>query len=190
MLMINLYRSEEDDPLARVGEEVAFADPHDDPYIADPDYESSSEKDDIELKEGDQLLLATCTEDEAANLSVYLYNDEKQQLYVHHDVMLSDMPLCVEWIGIDCNTKEKVSLLLLLLLSLSLSHCVGQLGSSGNTSTRDRVVERGCVACHQSSRSIGSRKQRQQEEQEEQEEGGAGRPRRQCVSDALEHPTT
>ena len=92
-----------------MGEEVAFADPHDDPYIAEPDYESSSDKEDIEVKEGDQMILATCTEDDSANLSVYLYNDEQGQLYVHHDVMLPDMPLCVEWIGVDPLTRHKVT---------------------------------------------------------------------------------
>ncbi len=58
------------------------------------------------MKEGDQLILAAHTEDEQASLSVYLYNDELEQLYVHHDVMLPDMPLCVEWVGAAPQTHE------------------------------------------------------------------------------------
>jgi periodic tryptophan protein 1 len=83
---------------------LEFEDNADDPHI-DPDYHSDSNED-VEIQEGDQLILAAHTEDEQASLSVYLYNDELEQLYVHHDVMLPDMPLCVEWIGAAPMTRE------------------------------------------------------------------------------------
>ena len=37
---------------------------------------------------------------------MYLYNDEMEQLYVHHDMMMPDMPLCCEWIGAAPRTRQ------------------------------------------------------------------------------------
>ena len=47
----------------------------------------------------DNLLLAARIEDEVAHLEVYVYEDEADNLYVHHDIMLPAYPLCVEWIN-------------------------------------------------------------------------------------------
>lgn len=60
---------------------------------------ASEDQDDVLIGPGDQLILACGTEEESAALSVYLYNDELEQLYVHHDVLLADVPMCVEWVG-------------------------------------------------------------------------------------------
>lgn len=42
-------------------------------------------------------------------MAVYLYNDENEQLYVHHDVVLADIPMCVEWVGVAPTKGEKAS---------------------------------------------------------------------------------
>ncbi|CRK34191.1 hypothetical protein BN1708_016323, partial [Verticillium longisporum] len=39
-------------------------------------------------------------EDELAHLEVYVYEDAADNLYVHHDIMLPAIPLCVEWLDI------------------------------------------------------------------------------------------
>ena len=35
-----------------------------------------------------------------AHLEVYVYEDEADNLYVHHDIMLPAIPLCLEWLDI------------------------------------------------------------------------------------------
>lgn len=35
-----------------------------------------------------------------AHLEVYVYEDEADNLYVHHDVMLPAIPLCLEWLDV------------------------------------------------------------------------------------------
>lgn len=45
-------------------------------------------------------------EDEVAHLEVYVYEDEADNLYVHHDIMLPAIPLCVEWLGVSVG-KDK-----------------------------------------------------------------------------------
>ncbi len=92
-----------------VGEDLEFQDNADDPYI-DQNYQSESSDEglllmllllffvevlrlfvvllcnvvcfclDVAVKSGDQLILAAHSEDEQASLSVYLYNDELEQL--------------------------------------------------------------------------------------------------------------
>ena len=43
-------------------------------------------------------MLAAKIEDEVAHLEVLVYEDEADNLYVHHDIMLPAIPLCVEWL--------------------------------------------------------------------------------------------
>ena len=78
-----------------IGRDLAFEDPLDDPYLDQARLAEDSSDEDVNITTGDQLILAASTEDDAASLNVYLYNDELAQLYVHHDVMLPDMPLVV-----------------------------------------------------------------------------------------------
>jgi periodic tryptophan protein 1 len=73
----------------------------DDPYITIPDdEEDDDEREDLQILPTDNLLLAAKVEDEVAHLEVYVYEDEADNLYVHHDIMLPDIPLCVEWLDI------------------------------------------------------------------------------------------
>ena len=48
----------------------------------------------------DNLVLAGRIEDEVAHLEVYVYEDEDDNLYVHHDIMLPAIPLAVEWLDL------------------------------------------------------------------------------------------
>ncbi|KAH9909233.1 WD40 repeat-like protein [Xylariomycetidae sp. FL2044] len=74
----------------------------DDPYITIPDGEDDDDDDREELQvlATDNLLLAAKVEDELAHLEVYVYEDEADNLYVHHDIMLPAIPLCVEWLDL------------------------------------------------------------------------------------------
>ncbi|KAJ1331376.1 periodic tryptophan protein 1 [Microdochium nivale] len=73
-----------------------------DPYITIPDGEDDDEEDreELQILATDNLLLAAKVEDELAHLEVYVYEDEADNLYVHHDIMLPAIPLCVEWLDL------------------------------------------------------------------------------------------
>ncbi|KAI1780127.1 WD40 repeat-like protein [Hypoxylon cercidicola] len=74
----------------------------DDPYITIPDGEDDEDDDreELQILATDNLLLSAKVEDELAHLEVYVYEDEADNLYVHHDIMLPAIPLCVEWLDI------------------------------------------------------------------------------------------
>ena len=74
----------------------------DDPYITMPpeENEDEEEREELQILPDDNLLLAAKVEDEVAHLEVYVYEDEADNLYVHHDIMLPAIPLCVEWIDL------------------------------------------------------------------------------------------
>lgn len=77
------------------------ADNSEDPYLTLPEGEVSDdeEREELQILPTDNVVLAARIEDEVAHLEVYIYEDEADNLYVHHDVMLPAVPLCVEWVG-------------------------------------------------------------------------------------------
>ena len=73
-----------------------------DPYITLPEDREQSdeeEREELQILPTDNLVLAARVEDEVAHLETYVYEDEADNLYVHHDVMLPAVPLCVEWVN-------------------------------------------------------------------------------------------
>jgi periodic tryptophan protein 1 len=42
--------------------------------------------------------VAATAESDHSNLEVYIYEHEKGNMYVHHEVILGAYPLCLEWI--------------------------------------------------------------------------------------------
>lgn len=73
----------------------------DDPYITmKEEGEEDEDREDLQILATDNLILAAKIEDELAHLEVYVYEDEADNLYVHHDIMLPAIPLCVEWLDI------------------------------------------------------------------------------------------
>lgn len=74
----------------------------DDPYLTLPengDMSDDEEREELQILATDSVVLAARIEDEVAHLEVYVYEDDADNLYVHHDVMLPAIPLCVEWVG-------------------------------------------------------------------------------------------
>lgn len=79
-----------------------YKDQNDDPYITLPEGDDQSdeeERDELQILPTDNMVLAARIEDEVAHLEMYVYEDEADNLYVHHDVMLPAVPLCVEWLN-------------------------------------------------------------------------------------------
>lgn len=60
--------------------------------------EEDEERAELQIMGTDNLILSAKIEDEVAHLEVYLYEDGVDNLYVHHDIMLPDVPLCLEWL--------------------------------------------------------------------------------------------
>lgn len=74
-----------------------------DPYLLLPEGDGEDDDEDreeLQILATDNLLLAAKVEDEVAHLEVMVYEDEADNLYVHHDIMLPAVPLCVEWIDL------------------------------------------------------------------------------------------
>lgn len=73
----------------------------DDPYIVlQEGDEDEEDREDLQILPTDNLILAARIEDEVAHLEVYVYEDEADNLYVHHDIMLPAIPLSVEWLDL------------------------------------------------------------------------------------------
>lgn len=73
----------------------------DDPYITMKENEEDDEdREELQILATDNMLLAAKVEDEVAHLEIYVYEDEADNLYVHHDIMLPAIPLCVEWLDL------------------------------------------------------------------------------------------
>jgi periodic tryptophan protein 1 len=72
-----------------------------DPYITmQGQDEDDEEREELQILATDNLVLAGRIEDEVAHLEVYVYEDEADNIYVHHDIMLPAIPLAVEWLDL------------------------------------------------------------------------------------------
>jgi periodic tryptophan protein 1 len=60
--------------------------------------EDDDEREELEVLPTDNLLVTAKTEDEISQLEIYVYDDSQENLYVHHDLMLPNFPLCLEWL--------------------------------------------------------------------------------------------
>ncbi len=56
---------------------------------------------DYEIKPTDNVLIAAKIEQEQSGLEIYVFEEKNQNLYVHHDLILSDFPCCLEWLQAD-----------------------------------------------------------------------------------------
>jgi len=61
--------------------------------------DSEEEKEDYTIRRSDSLIVAATAEDEHSNLEVYIYDHKTSDLYVHHEIILSSYPLCMEWLN-------------------------------------------------------------------------------------------
>lgn len=79
----------------------------DDPYITlEGQDDEDEEREELQILATDNLVLAGRLEDEVAHLEVYVYEDEANNLYVHHDIMLPAIPLTVEWLDLPVGKSD------------------------------------------------------------------------------------
>jgi periodic tryptophan protein 1 len=68
-----------------------------DPFLGD-DGEEDEDLEDLRIRSTDAILVtATTEEDQFSHVNVYVYEAAESNLYIHHDIVLSSFPLCVEW---------------------------------------------------------------------------------------------
>lgn len=60
--------------------------------------DSEEDKEDYTIRKTDALIVAATAENDHSNLEVYIYDHKTSDLYVHHEIILSSYPLCVEWL--------------------------------------------------------------------------------------------
>ncbi|KAM0792507.1 hypothetical protein ACM66B_005177 [Microbotryomycetes sp. NB124-2] len=77
-----------------------YGDNEDDPYVTleNKQEDEELEREELEIYPTDNLLVCARTEDDVSQLEVYVYDDKEENLYVHHDLLLPAMPLCLEWL--------------------------------------------------------------------------------------------
>ncbi|KAK7463457.1 rRNA-processing protein [Stygiomarasmius scandens] len=69
-----------------------------DPYVTLKEDDVENEREELEILSTDNLLVVAKTEDEISQLEIYVYEESEENLYVHHDLMLPNFPLCLEWL--------------------------------------------------------------------------------------------
>ena len=60
--------------------------------------DSDEDKDDYTIRDTDAMIVAASVEGDFSSLEVYVFEENTSTLYVHHDIMLSSFPLCLEWL--------------------------------------------------------------------------------------------
>ncbi|CCX04631.1 WD40-repeat-containing domain protein [Pyronema domesticum] len=76
-----------------------------DPYITmAPQDMEDEEREEFQIMPTDNLLLVGKVEDDIAHLEIYVYEDSEDNLYVHNDIMLPAIPLCLEWLDVPVNS--------------------------------------------------------------------------------------
>lgn len=63
-------------------------------------------KEDYQIRQDDDQFIVGKIEDEFSALELYVYEKAKGNLYVHHDIMLSSFPLCLEWLCVEPSSLE------------------------------------------------------------------------------------
>merc|ERR1712168_1164222 len=62
---------------------------------------------DDEIRSDDNLILVGHVDDDVASIEVYVYNSEEGYLFVHHEIMLQNLPLCLEWLDYNADDTSK-----------------------------------------------------------------------------------
>lgn len=91
----------DDNPINNMAAFAVFTDNKEDNYITNPEegeQDELDEKEDFSLKPSDNLLVVGRVDDESSVMEIYVYNKEDEAFYVHHDIVLTAYPLCLEWL--------------------------------------------------------------------------------------------
>ena len=73
----------------------------------DGDDEDEEDHDNNRIKPTDALFCVALSDEEYSHLEVQLYDTKTGNLFVHHDIIMPDMPLCTAWLDIPPFTNDK-----------------------------------------------------------------------------------
>lgn len=102
----------DDEPMFGNARSLAYHESNsEDPYITMPEQgeDDEDEREELQILPTDNMIVAAKVEDEVPYLEVYVYEDEADNLYVHHDIMLPAIPLCVEWFDMPVGQDVSIS---------------------------------------------------------------------------------
>ncbi|KAJ7364382.1 WD40-repeat-containing domain protein [Mycena albidolilacea] len=94
----NEVKTTADGPFSNIKGLTYYRDNEEDPYITLKEDDADDERGELEVLPTDNLLVVAKTEDEISQLEIYVYDESEENLYVHHDLMLPNFPLCLEWL--------------------------------------------------------------------------------------------
>ncbi|CCJ31175.1 unnamed protein product, partial [Pneumocystis jirovecii] len=89
--------------------DLTYYENEDDPYIVLKDDSSHEEKEELQILPTDYIILSAKTEDDISYLEIYIYEAPEDNLYVHHDIMLSAPPLSLEWFNYKPYNESDIS---------------------------------------------------------------------------------
>eukprot|EP00123_Amoebidium_parasiticum_P012110 comp21125_c0_seq1/m.28552 comp21125_c0_seq1/g.28552 ORF comp21125_c0_seq1/g.28552 comp21125_c0_seq1/m.28552 type:complete len:501 (-) comp21125_c0_seq1:99-1601(-) len=72
-----------------------------DPYITVKDVDDEDEIEDFTIKPTDNLILVGQSEEEECRVEVYVWEEAEENVYVHHDILVGAVPLCLQWMDFD-----------------------------------------------------------------------------------------
>lgn len=102
----NDYDKEQSEPALKMTDVVEVPENEE---VADDDDNDSEAEDDI-IKPSDNLVLVGKVESDCSSLEVYIFNEEENSLYVHHDFLLPFHLLCIEWFSYDAGSENNGNL--------------------------------------------------------------------------------
>lgn len=68
--------------------------------------DSDEDIEDIKIKPSDAILMTGKIEAEFASIEVYVFDEKTENLFVHHDFILSSFPVCLDWFGANFSKIE------------------------------------------------------------------------------------
>jgi len=115
------YDDEDEDKmgqLSSIKDMTMFLDPKDDPLLArssdkgeETDEDEKSEQENHMIKPNDNLVAIArferTEEIDSWSLEVHVYNEEEDSYFPHHDNLLANFPVCMEWLNYDPTSEEK-----------------------------------------------------------------------------------
>lgn len=73
-----------------------------DPYLKqgpNTNIDDEEEEEELTIKPSDNLIVAGHVSKSESSIEVYVYDNDQNHFYLHHDIIQADFPCCVRWIG-------------------------------------------------------------------------------------------
>lgn len=71
---------------------------------------SDEDEDDFTIHPKDNLIACGTAQDDYSNMEIYVFDEDTMSLYVHHDIVLTNFPLCLEWLPYKNNQKANYAI--------------------------------------------------------------------------------